>query len=353
MNKILKYIFISMLTTLLFVVDGSMCCAQKTHSKQQRTLVTRTMALKVARKIQSDKRSLFGRSVFNRANDIRTLLESEKILSSIEQHLDYVENFLVEILYYYGTGDGGYIALKSYGFTPQEYEIAQKIYDKKFERQRLEQEKEERESIRLEQALYDKWMKEGVPDDVKYKSDYKPAEFSVNAQSVAWYLNRLGLRNTSIYTRYDVVINSDGKMNIFPNDELAEYCQLKLKTAPIYEFKNLEKRIYVPSKYTFKLVETRENAFSDKIVKIKWNNGKWNISDSNDIEKEIGSRTYYSIKNDLLYVLNNLKELQDVKKKKHIILVTAYMNCMIKCYIDEKCIGIDDLRNHYEIKVIE
>lgn len=354
MKKSLRIMFVSMLTALLLVVDSSMGYAQRNTSKQQ-SLVTNTMALKVANHILSDKRYTFNRSIFNEANNIRGLYESDRILSNIGQHLNYVDNFIVALLDYWGTGDAGYTALKSFYFTPQEYGIAKRIHDNRYKKQREEENKKQNAIIAEEQATYNKWMKEGVPDDVRSMQNYKPAVFDINALSVAEYIDELGFRESNINRHYDIIITDDGKMSIFPNDKMAESIQLKLKTASLYEFKNLKKKVYIPSKYDLRLEEKRKKAFSDKIVKIKWNKnyGKWELAKPDDFEKEIGTRNFYSINSDLPDVLNNLDELQSIKKKKHTISVTAYIDGVIRCCIDEKVIDFCNLKNRYEIKVIE
>ena len=115
MRKTLKTASVAVLTVLMLVTGSSMSYAQKTSVKTQKSLVTPSMAKKVAFLVQNNQGML--RSIFYSANEIRSIRKADAILYSINEHPDYVERFLVEILSIYGTGDSGYIVLTDCGFT--------------------------------------------------------------------------------------------------------------------------------------------------------------------------------------------------------------------------------------------
>lgn len=348
MKSLMKTTFIALLTALMLVGGSSMGYAQKQAKKQQKSLVTQDMAYKIAQRIMYDRRSTFYRAMFNNANDIRTLQESDKILSELGNHLDYAENFIISFFDYYGIGDTGYIAFKSFYLTPDEYKIAESIFNNI-------QAKKKQKAVALEQSVYNEYVNNGFPSNIKNESNYKPAKFAMNANSLAKHINKLGFRESCINTIYDVVVDKDGVMSVSPNDDLFVATEFKMKSAPAVVFKNLKKSLYVPSKYKLKIVEKKEKALSDKVVNIKWNKEKlqWDIDNHNEFRNEVGQSVYYNVTGDLLQTLNNLPELKDVKKKKHTISVNAYINGVVRCYLDGEEMEVELLRPYIFVKIIK
>lgn len=348
MKSFIRTTFIALLTAFLLIGSSGMAYAQKQSTKQPKSLVTQDMAYKIAQRIMYDRRSTFYRAMFNNANDIRTLQESDKILSDLGNHLDYAENFIISFFDYYGTGDTGYIAFKSFYLTPKEYQIAESIFNKIIE-------KDKQEARALEQSVYNEYVNNGFPSNIKNESNFKPAKFAMNANSLAKYINKLGFRESCINTTYDVAVDKDGVLSVSPNDDLFAATEFKMKSAPVVVFKNLEKSLYVPSKYKLKIVEKKEKALSDKVVNIKWNKEKlqWDIDNHNEFRNEVGQSVYYNATGDLLQTLNNLPELKDVKKKKHAISVTAYINGIVRCYLNDEEIGVELLRPYIFVKIVK
>lgn len=272
----------TMFTALLiaFMVFGlaDVGYAQKRGSKPQKSLVTKAMARKVANRIQYDRRSTFGRSMFNSANDIRTIQESDKILYDIDNHLDCVENFIAIIFQNYGTGDGGYLAFSEFYFTPDEYEIAKKVYEgwkavRLVEEQQREQERLAKEELQRriqkanEQRLYDTWTTTGVPT-LKYDSvSVKPI---ISATTISDFED--GLNNIDNMFFYDIhflptnqcqpkavkklvsfhiKVNADKSITLFDDiDSRLNYIWgnlgLKVVEPARYDFKELGKSVAVP-----------------------------------------------------------------------------------------------------------
>lgn len=348
MKRLMRTTFIALLTALMLVGGSSMGYAQKQAKKQQKTLVTQDMAYKIAQRIMYDRRSTFYRAMFNNANDIRTLQESDKILSELGNHLDYAENFIISFFDYYGTGDTGYIAFKSFYLTPDEYKIAESIFNNI-------QAKKKQKAVALEQSVYNEYVNNGFPSNIKKESNYNAAKFTLKIKSLAKYINDLGFRESCINTTYDVVVDKDGVMRISPNDELSAATELTMKSAPMVVFENLEKSLFVPSKYKLAIVEKKEKALSDKVIKINWNKNKqeWDLDNHFEFRSEVGADIYRDVTGDLLYTLNNLPELKDAKKKKHTISVTAYINDVVRCYLDSEEMGVKLLRPYIFVKIIK
>lgn len=293
----MKNVSRTMFTALLivFTVFGlvDVGYAQKSGSKPQKSLVTKAMARKVANRIQYDRRSTFGRSMFNSANDIRTIQESDKILYDIENHLDCVENFIAIIFQNYGTGDGGYLAFSEFYFTPDEYEIAKKVYkgwksvrlaeERQREREKLAKEERQREKLRAcEQRLFDTWASNGVPT-IKYDSaSVKPI---ISATTISDFED--GLNNIDNMFFYDihllptnqcqpkavrklvsfhVKVNTDKSITLFDDiDSRLNYIWgnlgLKVVEPARYDFKELGKSVAVPCEMDIVL---EFNAIPDK-----------------------------------------------------------------------------------------
>lgn len=269
--------FIALLTALMNFSMVSVANAQRTNIKPKKSLVTKAMAKKVAHRIIYDNRSTFSRSIFNQANDITSIYESDKILYDINNHLDCVENFIVSIFNNYGTGDAGYLALESFNFTPYEYEISKKVYDnweaayRAEKRQReIEKQKEEQRQKEIqrakEQKMYDEWMQNGVPtlsiekvseEPVFYASttnDFKDGLINIDYMSL--YENFIP---TSPYVpndieskiEFNVRIGADNTVTLLDNtNERLNYLWgnlgLKVTSPAKYKFKELEKSLAVP-----------------------------------------------------------------------------------------------------------
>lgn len=268
MKNVMKIKFVALLTVFICFSMVNVSNAQRTNTKPKKSLVTKAMAQKVAQRIMYDNRSTFSRSIFNQANDITSIYESDKILSDITNHLDYVENFIVSILYNYGTGDAGYLALESFNFTPNEYEISKKIYNnweavnKKEKQQReLEKQKEEQRQKEIqrtkEQKMYDEWMRNGVPTLSIEKVSEKPV---FNASTTNDFKD--GLINIDYMSLYENFIPTSPYV---PND-LESKIEFNVKIAPDntitlldntnerlnYLWGNLGLKVVSPAKYKFK-----------------------------------------------------------------------------------------------------
>ena len=344
MKSLIRTTFIALLTAFLLVGGSSMGYAQKKTAKQQKSLVTQEMSQKVAYLVLNYKG--FTRSLFNSANDLKTIRETDEILYSIDKHPECVENFIIKIFDIYGTGDGGYIALSDCGFTPAEYKIAEKIY-KNFSA------KEKAKAIKLEQAVYDAYVKDGFPSNIRKESNYKQEKYKINIESIADYIDNLGFRESCINASYEVVTDNNGIMNVSPNDNLLSAAKFTL-SAPKVVFENLNKTLYVPTKYRLRIEEKKEKALSDRVVKIVWNKRtqQWDLENPYEFYSD-EEKSYRSITGDLIYTLNNLPELKDAKKKKHTISVTAYINGVVKCYFDGYEFEKARLQPYYFVKVIK
>lgn len=347
MKSLIKTTLIALLTAFLLVGGSSMGYAQKKTAKQQKSLVTQSMAQKIAERLLYDNRSMFYRSMFNNSNDIRTIRESDAILSEIGNHLDYAENFIISFLNYFGAGNDGYIAAKSiFYFTPDEYAIAEKIF-------KDVQAKEKQKAIKLEQAVYDAYVKDGFPSNIRKESNYKPGKYKIDVESIADYINSMEFKESCINTSYEVVTDNNGKMMVSPYDNLISAAEFTM-SAPKVVFENLDKTLYVPTKYRLRIEETKIKALSDRIVKIIWNKRtqQWDLENPYEFSDE--ERSYRcSITGDLIDTLNKLSELKDAKKKKHTISVTAFIDGNVKCYLDGREIGKEWLQPHYFVKVIK
>lgn len=346
MKGFMKTMIIAFITTMLFMGGSNWGYAQKKTAKQQKSLVTQSMAHKIANLALNNQGRI--RYIFYEANNLSDLRTAKTILYSIDEHPEYIENFIVAIFNTYGTGNGGFLAFDDIGFTPAEYDIAEKIYNNI-------QAKEKEKSIKLEQAIYDAYVKDGFPQNIRKKSNYKPAKFVIDEKSLAKYINRLGFRESCINATYEVNTDSHGVIKVYPNDELIAASNISLSSIPRVEFENIGKILNVPSKYTLTVEEKREKALSDKIVNIVWDKRtqQWTLESLNDFKEDVGEKTFRSVTSDLHYTLNNLPELKDGKKKKHTISVTAYINGVVRCHLDGYETKERTLQPYIFIKVIK
>ena len=304
-----KTMFIALLTAFQLVGGRSIGYAQKPAVKQTKTLVTKLMGQKIAERILYDRRSNFNRAMFNNANDIRTLRESDMILSNIEKHLDYAENFIVWLFDYYGTGDVGYIALKSFSFTPEEYKIAEKIYnnvhakeieEKKKQEASKRQEEQRQKEIRKnkEQELYDEWTENGIPVLSEKQVTNKPVIIAKTIENFNDGLNNIDYmffydnfiptvqcshwENKTKKLEFIVQVNPDKTIKLLNENSATDYhfgnLALEVSKPATYEFKELGKILSVPVKMTITITFTASRSKNDygyALAKFDEKYGQW------------------------------------------------------------------------------
>lgn len=160
-----KFFLLGLMVCIIGMTNGF---AQNDVSANHQSRVTDEMALKIANTAQHDYRRLVRdrtATFFCRANRITSMMEYDRIMEDIIHHKDKVENFICYLFDYYGTGDMGYDALKTYGFKVAEYDIAIEIYGKRNELREREK-AEKAEQLRLRQIegdrkTLDNWNKNG------------------------------------------------------------------------------------------------------------------------------------------------------------------------------------------------
>lgn len=338
-----------LLTAILFLW---MSCTL--YSQGNKSLVTLQMAKRTAYLVNNNMGMV--RGIFQDANKLNSIRKTDEILAEIDKHLDCVENFCVALIQMYGTGDSGYLAFKDCGFTLQEFKIAEQIYENKRKEGERVAAEAKRKEVEREQALYDKWTKEGTPSNITEIVGYKPSEFRMKSSELAKYIDlELGFRQPFIDNEYTIETDKDGKMTITPNDKLIENGMFTLHYASGYEFTNLNKKLIIPSKNTLRIVEERQLAFSDRQIKIEWskNENGWVISNLSEFMEGIGSSTFYSIKQSLMIAITNTPSIDVNKKKKYTLSVTAYNNGFVTTFIDGKKLTRKELENYYDIKILK
>ena len=72
---------------------------------------------------------------------------ADRILAKLNNHLDYAENFILDLYYNYGT-EMAYFALKNAGFTIQEHDTADAIWKKAQEKQKQIEQKRQQEKMK-------------------------------------------------------------------------------------------------------------------------------------------------------------------------------------------------------------
>lgn len=341
MKKLLTVIFLLLISCNSF-------------AQNNKSLVTPQMAKKTAYLVSNNMGMV--RGIFQDANKLNSIRKTDEILAEIDKHLDCVENFCIALIQMYGTGDRGYLAFKDCGFTLQEFKIAEQIYENKRKEGERVAAEAKRKEVEREQALYDKWTKEGIPSNITEIVGYKPSEFRMNSSELAKYIDfELGFRQPFINNEYTIETDKDGKMTITPNDKLIENGMFTLHHASGYEFTNLNKKLIIPSKNTLRIVEERQLAFSDKQIKIEWdkNQNEWVLSNQSEFMEEIGSSTYYSIKQSLMIAITNTPSIDVKKKKKYTLSVTAYNNGFVTTFIDGKKLTRKELENYFDIKILK
>lgn len=137
----------------LFITLGTIAFCQTKSPK-----VTPTMAKKIGMCCRNNPRmlSLFASANAEVVQNRRDV--ADRILAKLDNHLDYAENFILDLYYNYGT-EMAYFALKNAGFTIQEHDTADAIWKKAQEKQKQIEQKRQQEKMKAnlikEQETFD------------------------------------------------------------------------------------------------------------------------------------------------------------------------------------------------------
>lgn len=118
MRKILLFLTTSIAFSLL---TGTIFA----QSSKNQSFVTTDMAVKISNYCEYDE---LMRDIFVSANLTYYNRESDRILRTLDTHLDYAEKFLLSLYNHYGL-EKSYFALKNMGFTIQETDIIEDIWE--------------------------------------------------------------------------------------------------------------------------------------------------------------------------------------------------------------------------------
>lgn len=146
---------------------------QKTTAKnkagakeQQKSLVTRGMATKIAVVLLKSNVGGLEHVIFQTWNDITDLQTEAKILHDVYNHLDYIERFIVGIYNFYGVVDAGTVMHKYFVLNWEENLAAEKIYEnwKETENDKARQKeiKKQQENLKREHEQYEEWTSTGI-----------------------------------------------------------------------------------------------------------------------------------------------------------------------------------------------
>ena len=307
MKNLLKIMFIALLTVFLLVGGSSMGYAQKKTTKQQKSLVTPSMAYKIASLALNNQGRI--RYIFCDANGLSDLRTTKTILYSIDKHPEYIENFIVAIFNIYGTGDGGFLAFDDIGFTPAEYDIAEKIYNnahakeiaekKKQEASKRQAEQKQKEIRRnKEQELFDEWTKNGIPILPEEQVTNKPVIIAKTIENFNDGLNNIDYmffydnfiptvqcshwENKTKKLEFIVQVNPDKTIKLLNENSATDYhfgnLALEVSKPATYEFKELGKILSVPVKMTITITFTASRSKNDygyALAKFDEKYGQW------------------------------------------------------------------------------
>lgn len=117
----MRKIFLLLTISLAFSLLTGTVFAQNSNKQ---SFVTTDMAMKISNYFQYNTDYIY---IFLGANFIEYNRESDRIIRTLDTHLDYAERFLLSLYNHYGL-ENGYFALKKIGFTIQETDIVESVW---------------------------------------------------------------------------------------------------------------------------------------------------------------------------------------------------------------------------------
>ena len=183
------------------------------QSKKPSQDVTTTMARKIRYYCQYNEMALSLFAVANAEQVQNNNARADRLLWELDKHLDCAENFIITLYYNYGVTDS-YFALKDAGFTIMETDMAESIWKKETEKQKVIEEKKRKEK---EQALLQRIEKNDVftKDDLSVQPDIE-----IDISNMATY-TVFNDKNEYLSYEYKCIISKEGKLLLKnPSDTL-------------------------------------------------------------------------------------------------------------------------------------
>lgn len=205
---------LSLIVIFLFSFAIGTTTAQTT--KNQQSFVTSSMAKKISYSCQYNERMQW---FFANANNINFSHEADKILRTLDKHLDYAEKYLIALYYNYGMRMG-YFALKDMGFTLQETEKVEAVWKKEESKQQAIDEKEKQEK---EQAL----IKRIEADDIFTKDQLTTLpdiEIDISNMTTSTVFND---KDELMNYDYDCIINKEGHLYLVNASDTLKYSTIQ------------------------------------------------------------------------------------------------------------------------------
>lgn len=289
----------------LFITLGTVAfCQTKTKSPK----VTSTMAKKIGLCCRNNPRML---SLFASANAevVQNRKDvADRILAKLDNHLDYAENFILDLYYNYGT-EMAYFALKNAGFTIQEHDTADAIWKKAQEKQKQIKQKRQQEKMKAnlvkEQDTFDLAINGGV---FAFHALSNKPEITLDIAEMARCVD--GFRSDkqiawdeSIDYTFNCIISKDKILElIIPEDSITftstqkvlwEYIKSNaiIQNHATLQFNQLDTTLIVSAKANLRITQksTRYrtiiefNASKDKKTK------KWSITNPDELKRKLNS----------------------------------------------------------------
>lgn len=308
----------------LFVTLGTVAsCQTKTKSPK----VTPTMAKKIGVYCRNNSRmlSLFASANAEVVQNRRDI--ADRILAKLDNHLDYAENFILDLYYNYGT-EMAYFALKNAGFTIQEHDTADAIWEKAQEKQKQIEKKRQQEKMKAdlikEQTAFDLAINGGV---FAFHALSNKPEITLDIAEMARCIDIFRIDkhiawNENIDYTFNCIISKDKTLElILPEDSITFTSTQKalwqyIKSNAIVQnhatiqFSQLDTTLIVSAKTNLRITQksTRYrtiiefNASKDKKTK------KWNITNPDELKRKLNNidrdnteSMYYDIEGSLYY----------------------------------------------------
>jgi hypothetical protein len=287
--------------------------------ENQQSFITATMAKKISYSCQYNERMQW---LFANANQINFSNEADRILRTLDKHLDYAEKYLIALYYNYGMRMG-YFALKDMGFTIQETEKVEEVWKKEEAKQQALAEKKRQEK---EQAL----LKRIEADDIFTKdmlSVQPDIEIDIAEMATSSVLND---KDESFDYSYNCIIDKNGKLSLANFSDTLNYSVMQKFIYDYITNENIGGGIYkagcikiegrdIPvNSYTnirFKEQRYKNRGYLDLTIKKNKKTGQWEILSDSSTDLKHWSDEPERLKYDLESAIYNCPQIQDKKGK--------------------------------------
>ena len=311
---------------------------------------TKEMASKIAFFLETEK---FGYGTFYlKANRDET--KALQYLKDLPNHIDYADNFIIEVIKYYGVRSSYEVMATGMKFTTDECIIAKEIYEQYVEREKVKQ-KEQGDKKEADERKLQAEIENGKVLSQEEVTFLPQLRANISADSFFRRWNRIEVWKQDRQVSFVVEVSADKEIRLVEgNRELFDALQIEANTPAYKQFDGLKSRMPCACRLDIKL-KTAERNYRKIEEPIYYDKKKgWYATPKMVMagDKRIFGYNIYEKNEDLDEIYRQLSELGNNGKLKQGLCRVQIYKRTLTLYVGDKVIQTGEIPNSVQIEFI-